>query len=109
MSGAKSRQVHEDIKFEHAIYLCLEIGAMSECGVHDGIYVDSMEYMNYEKLTTLILEQDPEAIESFDDREELVASVRQAMHNAGEDCGICSKNRDTYRRQDWRIACPRRK
>ena len=95
MGRAKDHQMKQDSKTRQALSLCLAEGAVSECPVHDGEYIDSMEFLDPDELTTKILETTPEALESFDDRAEMVECVKEAMATAGEECGYCANNRDS--------------
>ena len=93
MGRAKDHQMHQEGKFRHALSLCLEEGAIAECPVHDGEYIDSMEFLEPEELAAKILDANPAAIDSFEDRADMVECVREAMASAGEECGYCAINR----------------
>lgn len=94
MGRAKQDQLEHGEKIQHAISLCIDIGAIDECEVHDGEYIDTMEYLDPDELTNKIIEENPEALEFFDDREDMGECIRDAMASAGEECGYCAKNRD---------------
>ncbi len=95
MGRAKAEQMEHEEKIQHAIGLCIEIGAIEECAVHDGTYIDSMEYSDPDELTTRILEENPDALGFFKDQNEMVECVSDAIDCAGEECGSCAKNRDS--------------
>lgn len=95
MGRAKNEQMKHEDKVQYTIALCVEVGAIEECDVHEGEYSDSMEYLDHDELTTIILDNAPDAIASFESREEMVECVREAMNAAGDECGYCAKNRDS--------------
>jgi len=95
MGRAKNEQIEHDEKVQYAVVLCVEIGALEECEVHEGEYSDSMEYHNHDELTAAILEDNPNALMSFESRDEMTECVSEAMNSAGEECGYCAKNRDS--------------
>jgi len=94
MGRARQDQIDHEGKVQHAIGLCIEIGAIEECEAHDGEYIDTMEYLDPEELTNKIIEETRDALEFFDGREEMGECVRDAMASAGEECGYCARNRD---------------
>jgi len=76
-----------------ALNLCVAVGAIEECPVHDGSYVDTMEYSDPEELTQAILDENPEVLERFEDHDEMVERVEEALQSAGEACSSCESNR----------------
>lgn len=95
MGRAKNEQMEHEERVQYAIRLCVEFGALGECDIHEGVYTDSMEYLDYDELTTKILEENPDALESFNSRNEMVECIDEAMSSAGEECGYCANNRDS--------------
>lgn len=95
MGRAKNEQMKHEEQVQYAIGLCLEIGALEECDIHEGEYMDSTEYLDYDELTTKVLEESPDALEDFSSREEMTECIEEAMNSAGEECGYCAKNRDS--------------
>lgn len=87
----KDWEEHEG-KVEHARMFCLKVGAIEECPLHEGEYMDTLEYMEYEELTDEILSNYPEAIEDFASREDMVECITAAMTTTGEECGWCASN-----------------
>ncbi|MEQ1667424.1 MAG: hypothetical protein ABL868_03120 [Sulfuriferula sp.] len=95
MGRAKNEQMEHDDCIQHALGLCIEIGAIEECDVHEGTYIDSMEYSDPEELTAKIIEENPDILGHFKNQNEMTDCVRDAMALAGEECGSCAKNRDS--------------
>jgi len=95
LGRAKNEQMEHEDKIYQAIGLCIEIGVIRECVVHEGTYIDSMEYSDPEELTAKILEENPDALGLFENQNEMLECVRDAMASAGEECGSCAKNRDS--------------
>lgn len=89
MSSAKNKLAKQEEMHENAIGLCLEVGAIKACPDHPGEYIDSQEFEDHEELADLILEENPDAIEQFEDRDEMVEQIRDAMASAGESCAKC--------------------
>ncbi len=95
MGFAKNEQIEHDGKIHTAIGLCAEFGAIEECELHEGEYIDSLEYLDPDELTAKILEENPDALQYFANRAEMAECVKEAMASAGEECGYCAKNRDS--------------
>lgn len=95
MGHAKNEQMEHEEKIQRAIGLCAEFGAIEECDVHEGTYIDSMEYSDPEELTARILEDNPDALGHFENQNEMVECVRNAIAFAGKECGSCANNRDS--------------
>ena len=94
MGRAKDAQMENESKFQSALGLCLEIGAVEECEVHEGEYIDTMEYLDPDELTAKIIGENPDALNLFKDQAEMVECIRDAMASAGEECGYCARNRE---------------
>ena len=92
MGRAKDEWMEHESKVEHARMICKEFGAIEECKVHEGVYTDTLEYMDYEELTATILENSPNAIDSFEDREDMVTCITEAMTSTGDECGCCDRD-----------------
>lgn len=84
--------MNDEKKVEQAIFLCVELGAIEECEHHSGIYIDQQEYGAVD-LKTLILDKKPEAVKSFENKEEMTVYIQQAINDAGTECGSCAKNK----------------
>jgi hypothetical protein len=95
MGRAKQDQIEYDGKVQEAIGLCIKIGAIEECDLHPGEYIDTLEYLDMDELTDKIVESDLDAIEKFDSRDEMSDCIRGAMASAGEECGYCAKSHDS--------------
>lgn len=75
--------------------LCLEIGAIDECELHEGEYSDTLEYLDLDELISEILEHTPEGRKHFNNRAEMFTCIQEVMNSTGEECGYCAKNRDS--------------
>ena len=95
MGGAKKEQMEHEEKTQLAIGLCIKVGAIEECEVHPGAYIDSMAFADPDELTALILAKNPEAIEHFNGQNEMTDCVHDALALAGDECGYCVKIRDS--------------
>lgn len=95
MGGAKREWMEFQEKVDQARSLCVEVGAIEVCPVHDGEYSDTLEWLDMEELTAHIMDALPYAIQSFKDRDEMKECITQAMQEAGEECGACASNRDS--------------
>lgn len=95
MGRAKNEQMRNDDKVQIAIGLCIEFGALEECPIHEGEYIDTMEYMDHGELTEKLSEHDPDAEGNFDSYEDMKDCITSAMHSAGDECGYCANNRDS--------------
>lgn len=94
MGQAKRGQMQHEENVNHARALCIEAGAIEECEIHDGVYIDTMAFTDVDDLTKHILEYNPDALENFDDKADLKECVTDAMATAGEECGLCANNRE---------------
>lgn len=95
MGQAKNEQMEHEEKVQWAIQLCAEFGAIEECDVHSGTYIDSMAYGDPVELTAEILKENPNALGHFENKNEMVDCVRDAMDLAGDECDSCAKNRES--------------
>lgn len=95
MGQAKDQFLNLQDKMHQAFSLCLEQGAITECPVHEGEYIDSMDFLDPDELTDQILSSNPNAINAFTDRKEMVELVQEVLNSAGEECGYCANNRDS--------------
>lgn len=95
MGRAKNEQMKHEEKVNQAIGLCMEVGTIEECPNHPGTYMDSMEYFDYDELAKKIVDEVPDALSGFKDRQDLAECVQEAMSQAGEECGSCAKYRDS--------------
>ena len=84
-----------DEKLGFAAELCVKIGAIEECDFHDGEYIDLTGNADYMELTLEILEDDPDAINSFKNMEEMIESVKKVLDYAGEECHSCKNLKDS--------------
>jgi hypothetical protein len=78
-----------------AIELCIQVGAIEECEMHESNYIDTMEFSDPQELVMRILAENPSAIQSFKNRAEMVKCIGDALDSAGMECGYCAKNRDS--------------
>ncbi|QQX86569.1 hypothetical protein JJQ59_27740 [Cupriavidus necator] len=95
MGQAKNEQIRAEEKVLQAISLCVEVGAISECEIHEGEYSDTLEFLDPEELVQEILKHKPESIQLFDNRADMLECVTDAMASTGEECGFCANNRDS--------------
>lgn len=95
MGSVKNSQMDHDRKVQVAIGLCISLGAIEECEIHEGEYIDTLEYMDYAELSKEIIQQNAAAANEFEDMEDMNRCVEEAMHSSGEECGYCAKNRDS--------------
>jgi len=95
MGRAKHQQMEHEGKVDHALNLCMQVGAAEECEIHPGTYLDSMEFFDYEELVEKIIDEVPGAMNGFNNRDEFVECVESAMEMAGDECGSCAKYRDS--------------
>jgi hypothetical protein len=94
MGRAKAQQMEHQEDVQRAINLCIEVGAISECQLHEGTYIDSGEYFEAEELADRIINEVEIPLAGFKSKEYLVECVEEAIAMAGEECGSCAKNRD---------------
>lgn len=87
MSQAKRLQLLHDGKLYAAMFRCVEIGAIEMCKTHDEEFIDTLQFLDPNELTSKILEDNPDAIGAFDDREEMLKYVTSALDMAGKECG----------------------
>lgn len=93
--GIAKRELDErKEKDQSAIDLCKKIGAIEECDLHDGEYIDTCAYSDADELTSIILEDNPDALKYFDSRTEMVEYISDTMQMAGDECGHCAYIRD---------------
>ena len=83
--------MNDEEKVDIANSLCVEFGAIEECEHHSGVYIDQQEY-GVDDLMTLILDKKPEAVKSFENKEEMAKYIESAINDAGTECGLCAKN-----------------
>lgn len=95
MGQAKNEQIRFEEKVACALDMCVEVGAVDVCPVHDGEYMDNLSFLDMNELTEHILDNDPAALGQFKDKAEMVECVAAAMASAGDECGYCAKNRDS--------------
>ena len=95
MGHAKNEQIELDGKIHQAIGLCIEVGAITECDIHEGTYISSLEFSDPEELTARILEENPDSLGLFKNQNEMTECVREAMDLAGLECGSCAKYRES--------------
>ncbi|SDY67394.1 hypothetical protein SAMN04515617_1194 [Collimonas sp. OK242] len=95
MGRAKQGQFDQEEKTNRALALCVEIGAIEICDSHEDTYIDTLEYSDYDELTTAILKNNPDSIDFFDNRDDMLDSIGDAMGSAGDECGSCEKNRNS--------------
>lgn len=95
MGRAKHHQMEQEGKVDHALNLCVQVGAAEECEFHPGTYLDSMEFFDYEELADKIIDEVPDALDGFNSRDELIECVESAMGMAGDECGSCASYRDS--------------
>jgi|GEM_PF-1996296 len=95
MGRAKAEQMERQEKVGVATSACVDFGAIEECENHEGIYIDTGEFMEHEELADQILDEDPVLLGQFKDKEEFVECVKEAMDSAGEECPMCAKNRES--------------
>lgn len=82
-------------KIHRARQLCLDIGAIAECDIHEGEYSDSLEYLDPEELAKEILKHNREARNDFNNKAEMVSCIEEVMNSAGDECGYCAKNSES--------------
>ena len=59
MGRAKHHQMEQEGKVDHALALCVQVGAAEECEFHPGTYLDSMEFFDYEELADKLVDKSP--------------------------------------------------
>jgi hypothetical protein len=95
MGRAKQDSIEFDEKIQAAIRLSISAGAIEECAVHDGTYIDTMAFSDPKELAAEILAGQPDAIEKFESQEEFEKCLQEALNSAGEVCPSCEKNRNS--------------
>jgi hypothetical protein len=95
MGFAKNEQLEHDAKIHQAIGLCIGIDAIEECDFHEGSYIDTLSYSDPEEITNIILADNPDALDLFENRNEMTECVRDAMASSVEECSACAKNRNS--------------
>jgi len=93
MGFAKNEQIKRQEKLLQTISLCIGVGAITECEIHNGEFSDTYEFLDPEELVEELLELHPDAIEGFDSRSDMIDCVSEALASAGDECGICANNR----------------
>lgn len=93
MGRAKQDQIDLLERIRTAEGLCIEIGAIKPCDVHEDQMIDQMTHSSPEEIMDEILEQHPDALSSFESREDMLDCVTDAFAGAGEECGICGNYR----------------
>ncbi len=91
MGRAKEDHINFLARVAHAEELCIEHGALERCELHPDVVVDTLSALDYEELTTQLVETYPESVQVFEDRADMVACVTEAM-GAGTECGFCQNN-----------------
>jgi hypothetical protein len=99
MGRAKQDEIEYQERVQSAVGLCVEVGAVKPCDVHEEQMIDQMAYGSPEEVMEVILDQNPEALSSFKSREDMLDCVTDALADAGDECGICANYRDSGCRQ----------
>ncbi len=93
MGSAKNQYENEQVAAEIAMGLLIEVGAVSECPIHEGTYID--QDLGIEEALDLgrelLATGDPRVAE-FEDEADLESALNTARGNAGDECGSCGKN-----------------
>lgn len=92
MGRMKHDEMDRQDRIAAAIEMCIEIGAIERCENHEDALIDQEVFTDSEELTQEILKQNPEALVSFQSRDDMVDCVGEALAAAGE-CYTCEKNR----------------
>lgn len=96
MGGAKRAEMERHESVDAAISMCIEHGAIEQCDMHEGGYIDSMEFdgdlEGATALTEALLKGDPSRIAVFKNKKDMVECVLEALHSAGVECGACAAN-----------------
>jgi hypothetical protein len=93
MGQAKSEMMRLENLEGRAMSILVEAGAVSECEVHDGAFIN---------------QEDPSAIKRAyaigtnavkagmidGTRDEFMGAIKSALENAGDECPYCARNRD---------------
>ncbi|TPL79100.1 hypothetical protein FJ941_20920 [Mesorhizobium sp. B2-3-13] len=91
MGQAKKEMMRLQDLESQAMGPLLKAGAVEECPVHDGIYIDQFDDDAMKKAyaigTNMVKNGEVDGT-----REEFMKAIQSAMGNAGDECGICAKN-----------------
>lgn len=79
-------------KSDVAFNLCLKIKAIQECPFHEGAYIDCLESLDYKHLYQYVIDEMPDAINVFDDANDLKNSISEVLADIGTECPYCVKN-----------------
>jgi hypothetical protein len=94
MGRAKAEMMRLEELEAVAMGVLLQANAVTECPVHDGIYLSNddpdAERRAYAIGTNKVKNGEVDA-----KREEFVEAIKSATENAGYECPICAKNRDS--------------
>jgi hypothetical protein len=94
MGRAKQEGMEHEEKVQHALGLCLEVGALQECPVHSDIYIDPLEFLDPDELCQHVTNEIQGVLDKFNGAQDLRDCLWSAMEEAGEECPICAKNMD---------------
>lgn len=92
MGSFSKRQIEEWAKLDRAIELGAIVDAFERCPNHGDVYIDTLKFMIPDELADAILEEEPEAIEEFDSRDDMVKALKNALEHVGESCPSCDKD-----------------
>lgn len=94
MGRAKDEMMRHEELVGTAVHQCINIGAIQECPVHAGTYLDSLEYADPSELAQAILKDDPSTAGEYQNHAEMVSCLQDALDSAGEECSSCAKYMD---------------
>lgn len=91
--GSSARQMeHNEALKEVGMMLLLEVGAVKECEVDPGIYIDQHRGTNGARdLGLKLVKLKDSRVSAFKNRQEMSDAVDAAFEEVVEKCGLCAK------------------
>lgn len=93
MGQAKKEMMRLEGLEAQAMGVLVRVRAVSECEVHDGIFIDN-EDPDAVKTAYAIGTNMAKAGDVDGTRDEFMDAIKSALGNAGDECPICAKYRD---------------